>query len=190
MRKKLIYVILSSVILVSAPTLYAGKSAKVIIKKPASDGTLYDAATATGTELKTSECTTEVVDFQDGKALKVVFGIYENWPKLIFSGPWDLTGYTGIEARITNIGKGNKKIFLQASNPGEPSAKAWNMAVAYNGIAPGETVTLRIDFGYNNFMTREKAYPLDPSNITSILLGLSYPKEELTFRLESLRAVK
>jgi hypothetical protein len=190
MRKKLTYIVLSSVILAGVAVSRAEKAEKIPAKKPAADGTLYDAATATGMELKSSGCRTEVVDFQEGKALKMVFGIYENWPKLIFSGPWDLTGYSGIEARITNIGTVNEKIFLQASNPGEPSVKAWNMAVAYNGVAPGETVTLRIDFGYNNFMTREKAYPLDPSKITSILLGVSHPKEQLTFRLESLRAVK
>ena len=188
MRKKMSRVVLSLAILASASVADAKKNTKSAVKKLAADGTLYDAAK--GGDLVTRGCTTEAVDYKNGKALKVVFGAYENWPKVVFSGPWDLTGYTGIEARITNIGKVNQKIFLQANNPTGAYINPWNMAVAYNGIAPGETLTLRIDFGYNNFRTQEKAYALDPSKVISILLGVDHPEGELVFRLESLRAVR
>ncbi len=178
---------LSTAVFAAAVFVLSASQAQVAIKPPVS-GILFDAGKA-GT-INAKGCTTEVVDVEGGKALKIIFNTTEKWPKAEFVGPWDLTGYTGIEAKITNIGTVPEKVSLRADNPGSVNDKPWNMAVAYDGIAPGQSMTLRIDFGYNNFRAKAPSYPLDPSKISAIMVTMGTPKQEVSFRLDSLKAVK
>ncbi len=153
--------------------------------KPAPDGTLY--APGKGGTVLAKGCTTEAVD----GGLKVVFNLSQKWPKAYMSGPFDLSGYTAIEIQLTNIGTIPSKISVRADNPGPVSDRPWNMGVAYDPIEPGETKTLRIDFGYNNFRSQVESYPLDPSNISQIMVSMGRPSVEgITFRLDYIKAVK
>jgi hypothetical protein len=161
--------------------------AQLAMKPPAS-GVLYDAAI--GGPLANNDAVAEVIDYEGGKALKITFGTTANWPQVNILGTWDLSEYTAIEAKITNIGTGNEKLTMRADNPGSTADARWNQAVAYNGIAPGETVTLRIDFGYNNFRSQVKSYDLDKSNITQVLFSVKKPGQAMSYRLDSLKAVK
>jgi hypothetical protein len=158
--------------------------AQMAMKPPAS-GVLYDAQQ--GGPVATKGALAEVIDYDGGKALKMTLGTTTKWPRVDVLGPWDLSEYSAIEAKITNIGTGNQKLVMRADNPGTDKS---NMAVAYNGIAPGETTTLRIDFGYNSFRSMEKAFDLDKSNVSYVLFSAQQPSQELTYRLESLKAVK
>ncbi len=150
--------------------------------KPAADGTI------SGGKPTLENCTTE----QTAEGLNVTFLTGGGkWCKAAFAGPFDLTGYTAIEFKITNVGTVASKISVRADNPGNVKDTPWNMGVAYDPVEPGETKILRIDFGFNNFREKLPSYPLNPADISQIMLTMSKPSVDgIIFRIESIKAVK
>ncbi len=150
--------------------------------KPADDGTI------SGGTLSVENCTTEQV----AEGLNVTFLTDGGkWCKAAFAGPYDLTGYAAIEFKVTNVGTVASKLSVRADNKGNVKDTPWNMGVAYDPIAPGETKTLRIDFGFNNFRTQLPSYPLDRANISQLMLTMGKPDVTgITFRIDSIKAVK
>lgn len=150
--------------------------------KPSADGTI-----SVGTPVL-ANCTAE----QTAAGLNVTFLTGGGkWSKAAFAGPFDLTGYKGIEFKITNVGTVASKISVRADNPGNAKDTPWNMGVAYNPVEPGETKTLRIDFGFNNFREQVPSYALDPSKISEIMLTMGKPDVAgIIFRIDSIKAVK
>jgi hypothetical protein len=155
-------------------------SAQAIV--PAADGTISGGTWVTAGTTVDETSGNAVVTFIPNSGVK--------WPKASLEGKFDLTGYKGIEITLTNVGTTPSKTSVRADNPGNYKDKPWNSAVAFNPIAPGETKTLRIDFGYHNFRDQRKAYDLDPSNINAIMVAGSAPSTPVKWRIDSIKAVK
>lgn len=150
---------------------------------PEADGTISG-----GTLVETGVTTEQT---SEGLVVKFLPTARQRWVNAAYTGTFDLSGYSAIEISLTNVGTVTSKISVRADNPGPVSEKPWNMGVAYDPMEPGETKTLRIDFGYNNFRDQVESYPLDPSNINSIMVSIRRPDTEgVAFRINSIKAVK
>ncbi len=161
--------------------LTAAVQAQVIT--PEADGTISG-----GTLVETGVTTEQT---PEGLIVKFLPTARQKWVKAAYTGQFDLSGYSAIEINITHVGTVPSKVSVRADNPGPVSEKPWNMAVSYNPMEPGETKTLRIDFGYHNFRSQQKAYDLDPSSINAIMLTMARPEVDgIAFRINSIKAVK
>lgn len=115
-------------------------------------------------------------------ALKVVFPEEGGTPELdIPGGPWNLAGFAGIEAEITNLGSSRLVVHMRIDNPGDWKAQPWN--ANHVGIKPGETKTLRVTFGQSY---GKPGYALDPSRVSVIKLFASRPPAGSSILLRSL----
>ena len=142
--------------------------------------------------IKTKSAETQVVENEGQKALKLTFPSTAsiNWPSINIVKNWDLTGCTGIEVTLTNVGSEPAEILARADNAGSYKNEPWNTASSKGKVKPGETVTLKIEFGYNHFRAgRQLGYPLDASNIIQVAFSMKRPDQTQTFRLDNLRGV-
>lgn len=168
--------------LTACSIVYLASAVQAQAVTPEADGSIV------GGTWRTDGTTVEKTD--EGVIVTFVPGSGVKWPKASLEGKFDLTGYNGIEMSLTNIGTVPAKTSIRADNPGHYKDKPWNIAVAYNPVAPGETKTLRIDFGYHNFRSQEKAHDMDPSNIKAIMVTGKDPSVPVVWRINSIKAVK
>ncbi|MFV0416492.1 MAG: family 16 glycosylhydrolase [Chthoniobacterales bacterium] len=125
-------------------------------------------------------------EIKDGK-LKVTFKAGDGYPHVALPLPdkdRNLSAFEGIEIQVTNPGDQPTSASLRVDNPGDWQDEKWNTSAI--SIPAGETKTLRVRFGYNNYGTESPGYALDSSNITGIQIFLDKPKEDTTLMLSNL----
>jgi len=96
--------------------------------------------------------------------------------------PWDLGLYGHVEAQITNTGSKPIQLNMRVDNPGESSAQAWN--AENKTIAPGQTKTLKVFFGYSYGF--KPAYKLNPQAVSAVILFTGKTADELSFSIKNL----
>lgn len=108
------------------------------------------------------------------------------WPGIVIrpeAAAWDLSAYGHVEARIVNTGSETLSLALRVDNEGDWTTNPWNSESAYP--KPGESVTIRVRFGYS---WGQPGFALDTARVSQVLVFLTKPTSEQSFRLESLTA--
>ena len=107
----------------------------------------------------------------------------EDFPGLEIRGPeqgWDLSGFTGVEAEISNLGKEPIALSLKISNKEPEKSNTEGLK-----IPPGETRTIKLKFGYS---WGKPASQLDLARIVSLRIFESKPIKDGAFLIKRIRA--
>ena len=96
---------------------------------------------------------------------------------------WDLSAYGYVEAKVTNTCKEGITVCLRVDNDGDWTQNPWSSEVAYP--KPGETVTVKVRFGYS---WGKPGYKLNPAKINEILIFSGKSQNEQSFRVDSVQA--
>ncbi len=138
-------------------------------------------------KLKPREASVSLSEGSGQKYLKIDFKASEKYPDVQFSPPsgtWDLSGYAGIRAEITNAGKNLEKISIRVDNQGTPAEKKW--ITGGDKLAPGETRVFEVIFGESK--GKQAQYALDRAAIIAIHVFLAQPKEDGVLIVKSIQA--
>jgi len=106
----------------------------------------------------------------------------EDFPGLEIRGPeqgWDLSGFTGVEAEISNLGKEPIALSLKISNKEPEKSNTEGLK-----IPPGETRTIKLKFG---FSWGKPASQLDLARIVSLRIFESKPIKDGAFLVKRIR---
>ena len=96
---------------------------------------------------------------------------------------WNLSDFGHIDARITNTGTAAFAVCLRVDNDGDWKTNPWNAENIYP--KPGETITVRVRFGYS---FGNRAFALNPAKIPRLLIFINKPEKEQSFRINSITA--
>jgi beta-glucanase (GH16 family) len=110
----------------------------------------------------------------DGDTLNVSFPEGGQYPGLnvpLASNPLNLSGFTGVQAEITNTGSTDVKIVMRVDNPGDWKTSPWSADNVW--LEPGQTKLLKVTFGQSN---GRPGYALDASQISNIKIFAEKPK--------------
>ncbi len=121
-------------------------------------------------------------------AIKVDFPISEAYPGIEFpvpAGGWDLSGYGGIQADITNPSTSDVSVYMRADNAGDWKLSPWSVEVLR--LKPNETKPLKVTFGK---AFGSDGFALDPSHITVIRFFSGQITVPFAVQLTGLRAFK
>jgi beta-glucanase (GH16 family) len=99
------------------------------------------------------------------------------------AGPWDLSAYGHVEARVVNVGAVASGVSLRVDNAGDWTTNPWNGESLW--LKPGEAGTVRVRFGYS---WGKPGFALNPAKITQVLLIVGRSDKDQAFRIESLVA--
>lgn len=97
---------------------------------------------------------------------------------------WDLSNYNNIGTLITNESDEEITLHIRVDNRGPHSEKPWNTESAKIGV--GESALISVIFGLH--YGHRPGYPLDPSDISGIVI---FPRETdmpIRYRVESVLA--
>lgn len=98
-------------------------------------------------------------------------------------GEWDLSAFSRVEAVITNLGDKPLGVTVRVDNPGDWKTNPWN---GENTTIPaGKTATATVTFGYS---WGKPAFKLDPAKVTKVMVFTGKPKQEIKYRIETVRA--
>ncbi len=100
------------------------------------------------------------------------------------SAVWNLIAYGHIEASVVNTGQKPINLALRVDNAGDGSADTTNTESV--SIAPGETKTVKVLFGYAYGYKR--AYALKPASVVNLVLFTGKSEGVQSFRLLSVVA--
>ncbi|MEO8614605.1 MAG: GDSL-type esterase/lipase family protein [Luteolibacter sp.] len=120
-------------------------------------------------------------------AVKVDFPISEAYPGIEFpmpAGGWDLAGYGGVQADVTNPGTANVSVYLRVDNACEWTESPWSVEVLR--LDPGETKPLKVVFGKS---FGQNGFALDPAHVTSIRFFAGPVSAPFSVQIAGLRAV-
>lgn len=126
----------------------------------------------------------------DGRGVKISFAAGAQYPGAQFVAPdgvWDLSGFTGVEATITNAGNAACITAFRADNEGdwEKKPEPWNCESIT--IAPGDTKSVTVTFGKT---FGQPGYPLDPKKVNRFLVFAGNASENGSLIVRSVKAVK
>lgn len=97
---------------------------------------------------------------------------------------WNLASYGHIAAKVTNLGTKNIHLSLRVDNDKDWRENPWNSESV--SIKPGETKSVDVIFGYA--YGKKPGYPVNPAEVSNIMLFTSKSKEEQVFRIDELKA--
>ncbi|MGF1635289.1 MAG: family 16 glycosylhydrolase [Phycisphaerae bacterium] len=97
---------------------------------------------------------------------------------------WDLSDRGHVAATLTNTGQQSMTVNLRVDNDGDWQKSPWNTEKVQ--IKPGDTKTVKVIFGYQHGF--KKGYKLDPAKVVRVLLFTDKPKQEASFRIDSVVA--
>lgn len=155
---------------------------------PAADGTLIDLTKDSSTgEMAFDGGATATIDSQ-ASVIKINFPAGQGYPGIRVSDPngaWNLTGYTGVEAEITNTGSSPVKVALRVDGGDNWQDSPWDCESA--SIPPGETKTIHVTFGqsYGN-----AGYKVSADHVLRALIFAVDPDSVMTVSVKSIKAVK
>jgi beta-glucanase (GH16 family) len=132
--------------------------------------------------------TLAIVDRDGGPAVKLDLPASSGYPGVTFPSPaggWDLSGYSGIQVDLTNLGTEEVTMTMRAENEGDRSKSPWSVQLFR--IKPGKTQTLQVHFGES---FGGQGFPIDKAHITAIRLYPNPPKAPFTVLLANLRGFK
>ena len=148
------------------------------------------------------DATFSLTDADGGKALRVATGHKADWPGITMRAPagkWDLSSYRAVKLSVRNAGTGRATVCLRVDNPGADGAK--NCLTGHLDLAPGQSETLTVPLTSAPFRldppvkiigmrgTPGSIGPLDPANVTQVLVFAPRPKADQLFVIDDLRAV-
>ena len=99
-------------------------------------------------------------------------------------GPWDLSAFGHVEAKVINTGPKPIHLSLRVDNAGDWKLNPWNTEARM--IQPGETGTIKVIFGYAYGF--KPNYQLNAGKVTQVLLFTGKAKEPASFNVLSLVA--
>lgn len=111
-------------------------------------------------------------------------GAYPNIKFPLPPGGWNLDTFGHVEAQVTNTSEKKATVYMRVDNAGDEKESRWNTSSIK--IEPGETETLKVTFGLNN--NKNPGFPLDPSQVTGIQIFMIKPKQDVTLKIQGLRA--
>ena len=121
------------------------------------------------------------------QSLKVDFPVSEGYPGIQFPTPadgWDLSGYGGVEANVTNPGTASISVFLRVDNEGDWQMAPWSVDVLR--LEPGETKPLKVVFGK---AFGSAGFALDATRVSAIRFFAGQVTTPFSVQVSSLRAV-
>jgi len=100
------------------------------------------------------------------------------------AGPWDLSAFGHVEARVVNTGAKAALFALRVDNAGDWRDNPWNTEQAY--LKPGERATIKVIFGHQ--YGHKPGYALKTKEVVGILLFTTKADALTSFRVESIVA--
>jgi beta-glucanase (GH16 family) len=100
------------------------------------------------------------------------------------AGPWDLSAFGHVEARVVNVGAQAALFALRVDNAGDWHDNPWNTEQVY--LKPGQRATVTVIFGHH--YGHQPGYALKPKEVVNILFFTGKVDAVTSFRVESLVA--
>jgi len=100
------------------------------------------------------------------------------------AGPWDLSAFGHVEARVVNTGAKAALFAVRVDNAGDWRDSPWNTEQVY--LKPGEGATVTVIFGHQ--YGHKAGYALKPKEVVGILFFTGKVDAVSSFRVESLVA--
>ncbi len=154
---------------------------------PAEDGTLLN--------FKSPSLLTEHVNLEQAKAtvategetpvVQAEYPAGNGYPAVKFHGPWDLTGYTGVQVTVKNTGASNARVVLRVDGGDNWKESPWNTQTV--SILPGDTQVIRVVFGESD---GKPGYALVPSGVLRALVFVINPTDVVKLSMSELKACK
>ncbi len=129
----------------------------------------------------------ELVEKDGGKVLRVHFTDNETWPGVFLKPPtrkWDLSRYTDVEMDVTNESDAPVTLMFRVDNPNADGRK--NSNTERLRLKPGQTKTAKVTFGRS---WGGAGFDLDKTNVVGVLLFADNPKRNYTITVDNLRAI-
>lgn len=156
--------------------------------KPADNGDLIDLKKdSSSSMLSNDNGGTATIDSQAG-ALKLAIPAGKGYPGVKISspdGPWDLTGYNGVDAEITNTGTDSLKVTLRVDGDDDWKNQTWDCQIAT--IPPGTTQTIHVTFGMSY---GQPGYKMPLDHVLRVLIFALDPETAGSLNVTTLRATK
>ena len=123
------------------------------------------------------------------------------WPGVDLKAPrgkWDLSTYRTVQVDVRNVGKTAARVHCRVDNPGANGAR--NCANGRVEVAPGATETIFVTLSATPWRfdrpleligmrgTPGQAPPLDPTNVTQLVIFVTQPKTDHAFEIGNIRA--
>jgi beta-glucanase (GH16 family)/uncharacterized cupredoxin-like copper-binding protein len=129
-----------------------------------------------------------VVAAPDGVGVRMEFGAGESdYPTMdlpVPDGGWNLSAYSGVQAELSNHGAARTRVALRVDNAGDWKKEPFNTEAFW--LAPGETKTLRVDFGRSH---GNPGFALDAGKVTAVKVFAITPKDAGSIVIKSIAAV-
>lgn len=111
------------------------------------------------------------------------------WPGVIVNPPngkpnWDLSLWGHVEAKVTNTGTEDFKIYIRVDNPSKPGENPWNSEPIQ--LKAGASTVAKVYFGYSFYF--QPSYKLDQSNVVRVQFFADNLKSDIEFKVEDLKA--
>ncbi len=100
------------------------------------------------------------------------------------AGPWDLSAFGHVEARVVNVGTRAALFALRVDNAGDWHDNPWNTEQVY--LKPGQRATVTVIFGHH--YGHQPGYALKAKEVVNILMFTGKVDAVTCFRVESLVA--
>jgi len=171
---------------------------------PAADRILFDfTAKADLTQIVATDAKVSAATSGAGLALRVITGHQAPWPGVTLRAPggfWDLSSYADVALDIKNVGTNQVTVLCRVDNPGADGVQ--HCVTGSLDLRPGQTGSLKIRlnrigeaklggklFGMRGYPAAlGSAAPIDPANVTQVLVFLSKPDAEHQFDVRDVRA--
>lgn len=152
--------------------------------RPAADGSLVNLAdtAALVTDLRFSQVKPDAA----GNGLILDFEVSPKWPSVEFfagkNATWDLSGYSAIDVKLTNVGGTTERIFVYAANPHADYRQKKKRSAEKFDLSPSQTHTFRISLS--------QAGGFNPSQVEAVRIFTGMHKTPVTLKLSSIKAVR
>ena len=138
-----------------------------------------------------ANCDAQLTTAFEGDAMLLTIAPGESpWPGVFIvpaggAPSWDLSLWGHVEAKVTNLGAKQVALTLRADNRHVAGKSPWNAEMAR--VNPGQTVTVRVYFGYH--WGFQRGYELDTTAVIGLLLYLGTVEgEPVKLRIEGVQA--
>jgi hypothetical protein len=142
-----------------------------------------------------------LTDGKSGKALRIDTGHKAEWPGITLKAPggkWDLSSQARITMDVTNLGTSRLTVCLRVDNPGGDGTK--NCITGSLDLPAGQSGTLSVTLSSTGVRlvppvtiigmrgTPGTGGPLDPANVTQVIVFVPKPAEDHAFTIDNLAA--
>jgi len=154
--------------------------------KPGDHGELIDFKKDVSAMLSYENGATGTADADLG-VLKLTLPAGKGYPgvKVSPAGMWDLTGYTGVDAEVTNTGTDNLNVNLRVDGDDDWKNQTWNCEMAT--VSPGQTLTIHVTFGMSY---KQPAYKMPLDHVLHVLVFALDPAAAGSLKIKSIKATK